>query len=260
MIFYFSGTGNSLYVAQNLHENESGELIDLTDAMNESRFKYKVKDDEKVGFVFPVHFFGLPTIVSDFVSQLTIEGNSNPFAYTVITCGGSIGNADKLLGKQLKKRNLQLNSSFSIKMPKNYVMMYDVLDKEEQNLALQNAEEQIEKIVELLKDNKKGTFVFDRGPAILALILTPFSHRLSGIRRKTGNFYTTDKCTSCGLCEEICPSKVINIVSGRPEWIKEKCSHCTACINRCPEQAIQYGNSTEKRGRYVNPNVEFNNI
>jgi len=252
MIFYFSGTGNSLYVAQKLHESEGGELINIADAINQKRFKYKVMDNEKIGIVFPVYFFGLPPIVSKFVDQLIIESDAKPFIYTVITCAGGIGSADKMLGKQLKRRNIQLNSAFSVRMPRNYVMMYDVVD-EKQNLTLQDAGKQIEKIAGLLEADKKGDFVTDRRLAILA----PFLYKIYDIRRKTKNFYAIDACTSCGLCEEICPSKAIQITSGKPKWIKEKCNHCTACINRCPSQAIQYGNSTKKRGRYVNPNVKF---
>jgi len=255
MIFYFSGTGNSLYVAQKLHESEGGELINITDAINENRFKYEVKDDEKIGIVFPVYFFGLPTVLSEFIDQLVVESSAKPFVYTVVTYGGTMGNADKMLGKQLKQRNLQLNSAFSIKMPSNYVMMYDAPDKEKQNLTLQSAEKQIEKIAGLLASNKEGDFVSNRGPGIL----TPIVYKMYGIRRKTKNFYITDACTSCGLCEEICPSKTVQLTSGKPEWINEKCSHCTACINRCPKEAIQYGNST-KRGRYVNPNVNFSSV
>lgn len=255
MIFYFSGTGNSLYVAQKLQESEGGELINIGTKTKENHFNYKVTDGENIGFVFPVYFLGLPTVVSEFISQLTIESNAKPFIYTVITCRSSIGNAYKTLGKQLKNRNIQLNTAFSVKMPTNYVMPHDVPSKEEQNSILQDAEKQIEKIVELLKANKKGDYVFNRGYAIL----TPLAYRIYGIRRKTKKFYATDACTSCGLCEKICPSGVIILKSGKPEWIKEKCSHCSACINRCPTTAIQYGNSTIKRGRYINPNVKFSN-
>lgn len=256
MIFYFSGTGNSLYVAQKLHESSGGELIDMAGALNEKRFKYEVAEGEKIGIVFPVYFWGLPTIVSEFIDQLTVESGSEPFIYVVITCGGSIGNADKMLGNLLKQRNLQLNSAFSIEMPSNYVMMYDAPDKEKQDITLGSAEKQIEKIAGLLKVNKKGDFVSNRGLSIL----TPLAYGLYGIFRKTKKFYATDACTGCGLCEEICSSKSIQLSSGKPEWINEKCSHCTACIQRCPAQAIQYGNATKKRGRYVNPNVKFSNM
>jgi NAD-dependent dihydropyrimidine dehydrogenase PreA subunit len=253
MIFYFSGTGNSLYAAEKLHDVEGGKLINISDALNEKQFKYKVNEGENIGIIFPVYFFGLPTIVSEFISQLTIENNDKPFVYTVITCGSSIGNAGKMLAKQLKQRDIQLNSIFSIEMPSNYVMMFDVNDKQKQDSSLKSAENEIDDIVELLKDNKKGDFSNHGHLAPL----TPIAYMLYGIYRKTKNFYADDKCNNCGLCEKICPSKTIKITSNKPNWIKEKCSHCTACINRCPTQAIQYSNSTKKRGRYINPNVKF---
>jgi NAD-dependent dihydropyrimidine dehydrogenase PreA subunit len=253
MIFYFSGTGNSLYVAEKLHEAEGEELINIADALNENQFKYKVADDEKVGIVFPVYYYGLPTIVSKFISQLTLENYEKPFVYTVITCGSSIGHADKMLANLLKQRNLQLNSTYSIEMPDNYVMMFDVPDKEKQALTLRNAEKQIKTVIDDLKANKKGDFAKHGFIAPL----TPIIYKIYGIYRNTKKFYITDACTSCGLCEEICPSKVIQLASGKPEWTDKKCSHCTACINRCPTKALQYGNSTKKRGRYVNPNVDY---
>ena len=259
MIFYFSGTGNSLYAAQKLHESEGGELINVSAAIKEKRFKYKVKEGEKVGIVFPVYYFAVPTVLYEFIDELEIESSAKPFVYAVVTCGGTSGNADKMLGNLLKQRNLQLNSVFSIKMPGNYVMWYDVSDNEKQNLTLQEAEEEIKKIAGLLKANKEGDFVSNRGPGILGVLTYP-SYKMSGICRKTKKFYATDACTSCGLCEKICPSETIQITSGKPEWIKEKCCRCTACINRCPTKAIQYGGSTKKRGRYVNPNVKFRSI
>lgn len=257
MIFYFSGTGNSLYVAQKLQESENEKLIDITDAINLNRFKYDVKDSEKIGIVFPVYFRGLPLIVSEFIDKLEIESDTRPYVYAVITSGGSLGNADKILVKHLKKKNIELNSVFSIKMPGNYVMMYDVPTRDEQDLTLQSAEKQIEKIIRLLEVYKKGNFVSDRGYFAL---LTPLVYRTYGIYRKTKKFHATDSCISCGLCERICPSKAIEMTSGKPRWMKDKCNHCTACINRCPKKAIQYGNSTKKRGRYVNPDAIFHDM
>lgn len=254
MIFYFSGTGNSLYVAQKLSENDGSQLVDIAEAIHEKRFEYRVKDDEKIGFVFPVYFYGLPTFVAEFVDQLTIKSDSKPFTYSVITCGGSIGNADKMLKKLLEKRNLELDSSFSVLMPSNYTIMYDVPTTEEQKLVLQDAEKEIEKISKRLDAGEKGNFAFHG----YLFLFTPILYPIYGIYRKTKKFNATEDCNNCGLCEEMCPSEVILIENGKPVWIEEKCSHCSGCINRCPTKAIQYGKSTIKRGRYVNPNVKFN--
>ncbi len=252
MIFYFSGTGNSLYVAQKLHESDKSELIDIAQALQEKRFQYEVKGAEKIGFVFPVYFYGLPSLVVDFVEQFTLKG-SQPFIYSVITCGGSIGNADKMLGNMLKEKGLLLNSSFSVKMPSNYTMMYEAPNPAKQENMLQAAQEEIAKIRQYLEVRKEGDFAFH---GYLGL-LSGLAYHTYGMMRKTGKFYATADCNNCGLCEKLCPSQVIHIQDGKPEWIRKKCSHCAGCINRCPEQAIQYGKATIKRRRYVNPHVEF---
>lgn len=158
-----------------------------------------------------------------------------------------------MLEKKLKQKDLQLNSSFSVAMPSNYVIMYDVYDKQKQNLTLQSAEKEIEEIIRSLGANKKGNFA-NHG---IMSILTPIAYPIYDFYRKTKNFNVTESCNSCGLCEEICPSGTIKLELGKPVWMNEKCSHCSACINRCPTLSIQYGNKTLKRGRYVNPNVKF---
>lgn len=57
MIFYFSGTGNSAWVARQLAEGQNEELLSI--AMEIDRNKaYKLKEGEKVGFVFPVYAWG----------------------------------------------------------------------------------------------------------------------------------------------------------------------------------------------------------
>lgn len=67
MIFYFTGIGNSLYVAQKLQASLGGELINITEAFNSKQFNYKLSDGEKLGIIFPVYFNGLPTIEEEFI-------------------------------------------------------------------------------------------------------------------------------------------------------------------------------------------------
>jgi len=264
MIFYFTGTGNSLYVAKKIQESEGGELIDMGIALNEKKFHYKIEKGEKIGLVFPVYFMGLPPIVAEFVKQLNLETNETPFIYTVITCAVLVGNADKDLTKLFESKNLQLNSSYSVKMPDNYVMVFENIIAtmiaghyygKDINSALDTAEKQIEELIESVKKEEKGYFA-KQGFAPIPTFSSLY-YGFYGIIRNTKKFYATEKCTNCGQCERVCPSKVIQMKDGKPVWIKEKCSHCTACINRCPSQGIEYGKSTKKRERYLNPYIKF---
>ena len=67
---------------------------------------------------------------------------------------------------------------------------------------------------------------------------------------KAKGFYTTDRCTACGLCEEVCVLRNIRLENGRPVW-GENCTHCMACICGCPAEAIEYGKKSIGKPRYM---------
>ncbi|MBN1472436.1 MAG: DUF362 domain-containing protein [Syntrophaceae bacterium] len=51
---------------------------------------------------------------------------------------------------------------------------------------------------------------------------------------------TKNKCTKCGLCVEICPTKAAQISeSDYPVYDLKKCIGCAQCIAMCPEMALQ---------------------
>ena len=59
-----------------------------------------------------------------------------------------------------------------------------------------------------------------------------------------------DVCNHCGLCAKVCPNANIKMsAEGTPQW-QGNCAMCLSCIHRCPVRAIQYGNQTQKKGRY----------
>ena len=84
MIFYFTGTGNSLFAAQTLaHEGE--EVISMIEAVRSKAFHYTLKDNEPLGFVFPVYFYTVSDPVLELVRNLTVENAG--FVYAVIPAG-----------------------------------------------------------------------------------------------------------------------------------------------------------------------------
>jgi ferredoxin len=56
----------------------------------------------------------------------------------------------------------------------------------------------------------------------------------------------TEGCSSCGLCEEICPFEAINYDGEHPEIILENCMGCGVCVHHCPEGALQLVAEPEK--------------
>ena len=252
MIFYFSGTGNSLDVAQQMAEYCNDSIVSIADEMKNGKevYEYSLDEGEAVGIVYPVYAWAPPLMVTDFISKLSIPNANKHYFYSIATCGDNIGNTMDVLNKALVESNLHLDSGFSVIMPNNYILMGDVDSKEEASKRLKNAHEQIQSISKIIRNRKSKVFQIRKGPVpfIFTSIINPLFNKFA---METKHFYAEDTCTACRLCEEICPTKNI-IVNGKPDWGHD-CTQCLACLHRCPEKAIQYGKKTKARGRYVNP-------
>lgn len=244
MIFYFTGTGNSWYAASKLLK-EGEQLVSIAECMKESRLEFDLTGEETLGFVFPVYFYGLPSIVAEFVKRLKVE-NVPSYVYSVITCGGSIGNSGGMLAKLLRKKNMNLSSVYSLKMPDNYIMMYQPPKDSEVEAILAKADETLKQYRKLISLRETTRISGGVSAKVMSSVLYPMYVK----GRKTAPFYTDERCVGCGVCAGRCPVGAIQMVEGKPTWVREKCVMCMACC-RC--NAIQYDKKILKRRRYVNP-------
>jgi ferredoxin len=248
VIFYFSGTGNSLQVARDI-AMELGDCEVLNIAKCDTGERVAA---ERVGFVFPVYFWGIPNILKAFLKK--IEFKSNPYLFAVATFGGTFGASLNQVNDLLREKNRKLHSGFAVRMPENYIMSYNVEDEEMQQTLFKNEKEKVAAIGKVVA-GKKEQPLQRRTFSISGLIGKPINEiSLKNFATKDKNFNLSNSCTGCGLCAKKCPVHNIELVGGKPEW-NHHCELCLACLQNCPAQAINYRNSTQKRKRYVNPNV-----
>ncbi len=243
MIFYFTGTGNSLYAAQQLAA-EGEQIVSMIDALRAGSFHYTLQAGEALGFVFPVYFYTVSDPVLELIRKLKVEGAS--YVYAVIPCGASIGPAGGFLKAELKKRGLELNRVDPLVVPDGALIFYDIDTPEKMAEQLQKATEDLKSIRESIERRLPNRITGSVAAAKAGL--TAYHLGMS-----TKRFHADSKCIGCGKCASICPAEAIRMENGRPVWAKQKCLKCCGCINRCPAGAIQYGSKTAKRGRYVNP-------
>ena len=242
MLFYFTGTGNSLYAAKAISEKDEA-VIDMADSRNKGNFTFTVPHGESVGFVFPVYFYSLPDVVAEFCKKLSLSGAG--YVYAVITCGGSIGGSGGFLKEILAKNGVVLSNVFSVLMPDNSMLFYNIADTDENMKRLENADRKLVNIRKRIAKHEKSSIKGGTSAKI--------GRVMYHLCNKTKKFYADNSCVGCGICAKNCPDKAIKMKNGKPRWVKASCSKCSACINRCPSKAVQYGKSTIKRNRYVNP-------
>ncbi len=253
MIFYFSGTGNSLYIARTMADCHSQTLVSIAGAINSGAeaYKYTLEDGEIIGFVFPVYAWGPPGIVLEFIQKLKLNRYQGNYLFSVVTCGENVGNVMNVLAAGLEQQGYKLHSGFSVRMPNNYILLGDVDKKELEKQKLAEAEKTLEQVNHTVDRKQEGLFELEKGcfPWLLTGVFYPLFHKRS---IDTGKFHADDRCNSCGTCEAACNCQNIK-VQGKPRW-GNRCVQCLACIHHCPTRAIQYGKMTRKKGRYINPN------
>lgn len=236
MIFYFSGTGNSKWVANKIAEKIGDKTYDIS----ELRELPEITNEKKIGLVFPIYAWGVPEPMLTFAQKLKSE---KVFTFGICTCGANAGKALKILSKIY-----HLDSCYSIIMPNNYIIGSDI---DETSIILEKiklAQKEMEKISnEIIQEEKVYRVTEGSFPTLKSSIINKGFNKYA---RNTVPFHVDkEKCIGCGLCAKTCPASTIEIVDGNPVWNK-KCYQCLKCINNCPQRAIQYGQKTENRGRY----------
>ena len=250
VIYYFSGTGNSLSAAKDIASKLSDtELLSIPKEIdNNIRF-----DADKIGIVFPVYAWGMPLIVNDFIKKFScLKGK---YLFAVATYGGLLGGTLIKLKKELNKIGVTLNLAYALKMPGNYTPMKGADSKSNQEEMFKKETTKIDEIVLNIKNSK------DNFPENTSFLINWI---FSGILNKGFNsqmpyhcrdFFADDKCIGCRICERICPVNNIHMEDGRPVW-SDKCQQCMACLQWCPVGAVEIGKKTQGKKRYTNPNIK----
>lgn len=239
MIFYFSGTGNSKWVAEELGEKLQEDVVDIAEWLKQKRNSYIAINNERIGVVFPVYAWQPPQLVVDFIKNIIVQNN---FIFAVATCASEAGSSIETIGKYLP-----LSAGYSVAMPSNYIVA-KVEPREVQKKKIAQARTKLEEIAKDILVSKK-VFAVEKGS--FTYLKSGFIHwGFCQFALGTKDFYAEESCNACGLCEKICPVECIKIANNKPTWQKNSCTKCFACINRCPKEAIQYGKKTQNKERY----------
>jgi ferredoxin len=253
-IFYFSGTGNSFYVAKRIaHEGAGHEVTSIPEFLNAGGSSVA---DHEVVIVSPVYFYSLPHVVKRFITETRFE--STRYLSVVLTAefpnGLALGEAKRLFGA----KGLEPDSLFYVKMPTNYVIKSKMLTDAAIADLLVSADRKIDRISAIVSAGRSSR---ERDSRLYSLVTSAKSYKERWDRDfphfDTG-FSSSDACNACGLCEKNCPFDNISVDSA-PRW-KGRCEACLRCINICPKGAIQYGDSTQGRKRYFNPRVALKEL
>lgn len=250
VIFYFSGTGNSLDVAKQTQAIFPDCRIE--NIAQYIKHPYAVQD-KVIGIVCPVYCFDIPIIVDKFIKSL----QANPdYCFGLVTMGGGAGRSLKHLQESLAQTGINLNYADAVLMPDNFF----VTPNNKATMMLTEADKKIRQIINCLYQRRQDTnkcIEYLLWKYIGIPLGLSFMHNIQGI----GNIKVDmNKCISCGQCAKICPVDNITLDSGKPIF-SNKCVDCFACIRWCPRYALKSGSRGASESKnYTNPNIKIQEL
>ena len=261
-IFYFSGTGNTKWVAEKL----TGELafmgrsaqchsIEQLDGAEAAKL---IENSDVVLFGFPIYGSCVPEPMQDFINNLPESSKSRKaglFCTQMVASGDGAWHYHRVV----EEKGFDINWTYHFRMPNNICfrlmpLPYSI-DPVKINKILDKCMVKIKKAAAQITQGTSSYTGNGFGSLLLGLLQRPYYIKL--IKKPFKSPYEVDmaKCTKCMRCIQICAAGNIRLVNGEITFGTE-CVLCMRCYNFCPVVAIKaYGKSHDPdKPPYRGPN------
>lgn len=246
MILYFTGTGNSAYVAKRIAEKTGDKTENVFERIKNNDLS-EIHSDKPWVAVCPTYAWQIPHIFRDYLLKTPLKGNKK--IYFVMTCGDDIGNAEKYASKICTEKGMEFMGCIPVKMPENYLAMFSTPDKDKAAHIIEKSEGRIDDIADMINAQKPYSAKITVQDKLKSSVVNSLFY---AIYVKDKKFTVSDECIGCGKCAKLCPCANISYTDKKPVW-NGTCTHCMACISVCPVKAIEYGKASVGQPRYRFP-------
>lgn len=250
-IIYFSGTGNTAYIAEHIESRLMEKRLDISIERIEKSEPRNCTDLESLYFGFPIYACDMPDLVQKFIKDLPeVDGTPVKLFSTLAFYGGKAMLRAAIL---FAEKGYSVTSFFERKMPGSDGLA--LLKKEGKTVKklLSNFNRDMSDLY-LWIDNNESVKSLHMSMDIRGKIVGAMLKIVEGGMKK--KYRTDTRCISCGLCAKICPVGNIQMIE-KKILFDNNCILCMRCIHQCPQEAIQIGKGTVDKFRYKGPTGKF---
>jgi len=262
VIYYFSGTGNSMRTARVIAAEIGGaKLI----SMRNDPENVPAENADMIGFVCPVYEWDVPKAVKAFIQRLIVS--SRAYIFMVATYAAIHGRCFETVHRLLAEKGAGLHYARALRCVASQCTAYEPFPPAKIMIPhMEKRSRRIGKEVAMRK-RRKYPVMSPLAKMLYPRLMIPF---LKVQHEYDKGFYSSGACTGCETCRKVCPCKNITFSGNRPVW-NHACEGCNACVVYCPTKAIQFKTPEayvrldniitrrlglpEKRTRYHNPHI-----
>ncbi len=250
LLFYFTGTGHSLYVARELSAN----IISIPQALKKGKLSFAA---EEIGIVYPVYGHMPPNMVRTFLEKAQLKC---AYLFAVLTYGNRKASAAEICAQIGKESGHLFDYIATIIMVDNWLPAFDMAEQKKIDKHISTNLARIKGEVDARKKALEAVSAEERQQH-QELLARGTVFTKEGIKARAEEWFTvTDNCIACGICSRICPRANYSF-QGEKVAAQGECELCLACVHNCPHKAIILTKGEKNyKARYRHPAVSVSDI
>ena len=244
LTIYFSGTGNTEFVARLFAQKFQGKCLSIEDEVD---FFAEISAHDTIAFCYPIYGSRVPLIMREFAASHT-EALLNKKIIILVTQLIFSGDGARVFTDLFPKGHFDVIYAEHFYMPNN-VCNFALL-RETSNKSIARCSKSAENKVGRIHRDISGGVVRRRGFSWFSKLLgkaqgVPWHGNSASPSALDGTMEAKAKrdvridrdCTACGLCVTACPMKNLEMADGKILH-NSNCTICYRCVNLCPHKAI----------------------
>ena len=254
IIFYFTGTGNCLYVARQLANAETT-LLSIPQLVKQGKYDFEA---DEIGIVYPIYGHMPPYMVKEFIRKARLKAG---YKFAVLTFGARKCNAVELWDEAARKAGHTFDYITTMIMVDNWLPNFDMNEQMKLDKHIPESLQRINADLAARRCWHEPVTEEERRMHAGFMAYTGLDPEKGFVMKSEKYFRVTDRCVDCGICTYVCPRGNYALTS-RGVKAEGDCEFCFACIHNCPQKAIQFAHLPDDpllaRGE-VNPDARYRN-
>lgn len=253
ILLYFSGTGNTKFIANKIVEEFMKNGCDIEVHSIEEKLCIKNFSYDYLVLGFPKYFEYIPQNFMEYIDDNLYTSDKE--IKTMIFSTGRDKNKMHFdeLEKVLLEKNFKVIVTKNFKMPNSFIISknYKNINSEGLDIIYKNSLNEIkDTVTNFLIENYSKEEINNFKATIMKRL---YKFKTKDLYKNSYKFSVGSSCDKCNLCVKVCPTRNIEHIG---DYIKfrDNCIMCCRCISCCPKNAILY---KEKKYPQYKENIDL---
>jgi ferredoxin len=262
LTLYFSGTGNTKYIAELFSRKMDAACFSIEAAAD---FSAEIKRHDTIAVCYPIYGSRVPLIMREFVAKHIADFKGKKLIIFVTQLAFS-GDGARVLTDLFPLNHIEVIYAEHFFMPNNISNTFFLRQRSDKSYAkkARKADRKMDRVCHDIRNDKVKQRGFSAFSKLIGKIQgkpwqgdsrNPSATKGTMEYKAKHSVVIGAECNACKICVKCCPMKNFShptCVDSTQVETKNNCTACYRCINLCPKKAISVWFSRKPTWQYKN--------